>query len=80
METQNITLTLPKQVLRKVKTIASQRHTSVSRMLSDLLEELAARETGYQRARARHLSLLAAGVDLGTRGRIGWTRDELHER
>ncbi len=80
METQNITLTLPKQVLRKVKTIATQRRTSVSRMLTQMLEELAARETGYQRARTRHLRLLAAGLDLGTGGQIRWTRDELHER
>ncbi|MEK6573728.1 MAG: DUF6364 family protein [Chloroflexota bacterium] len=80
METQNITLTLPKQVLRKVKTIAVQRRTSVSRLLTEMLEELVSKESGYRRAQSRHQAWLANGADLGTRGQIRWTRDELHER
>ncbi|MFQ5410216.1 MAG: CopG family transcriptional regulator [Anaerolineales bacterium] len=80
MDTQNITLALPKQVLRKVKLIATQRHTSVSRLLTEILEELAARETGYGRARTRHLDWLADGADLGTLGTVTWARDMLHER
>ncbi len=70
METQNITRALPKQVLRKIKTIAVQRRTSVCRLLAEVLEDLASRETGFRRAEARHLAWLAHGTDLGTRGQI----------
>lgn len=80
VETQNITLSLPKEILHKVKLIAVQRQTSVSRLLASVLEDLVFREEGYARARERHLDLLRRGVDLGTNGRVGWQREELHER
>ncbi len=80
MAHQNITLSLPTRVLRQVKLLAAKRHTSVSRLLTQVLEELASREAGYARARRRHLTWLESAANLGTVGRIRWTRDELHER
>lgn len=80
MDTQNITLTLPKSVLRRVKTLAAQRHTSVSHLLTETLEDLVARETGYAGARKRQLDWLVRGVNLGTHGQAQWTRADLHER
>ncbi len=80
METQNITLTLPKRVLRRVKVIAAKKEISVSQLLTQALEDLLARETGYEQAKAEHLALLEKGFNLGTYGRIPWTRDSLHER
>jgi len=56
METQNITLTLPLAVLRQIKVIAAKRQISVSRLLTEELSNLIAREKGYARARARHLA------------------------
>jgi uncharacterized metal-binding protein YceD (DUF177 family) len=43
METQNITLSLPKDVLLKVKHIAVRRHTSISSLLTQALETLVQR-------------------------------------
>ena len=80
METQNITLTLPKSILRRIKTLAAQRHTSVSHLVTKTLEELVEHETGYAAARKRQLDWLSHGVNLGTRGQAGWTRADLHER
>ncbi len=80
METQNITLALPKDLLRKIKVIAAQRGTSVSALMRASLEELASREDSYAAARERHLAWLEHGADLGTGGKITWTRDDLHER
>lgn len=40
METQNVTLSLPKEVLLKVKLIAVKRQTSVSRLLTQILENI----------------------------------------
>jgi hypothetical protein len=80
VETQNITLSLPKEILMKVKIIAVQRQTSVSRLLARELEKLVQQEDAYKHAQRRHLDRLAQGVDLGTHGRILTERDELHER
>jgi len=80
MEMQNITLSLPKETLLKVKLRAVRQGTSVSKLVTAELEKLAAEEDAYLRARQRHLRLLEDGFDLGTQGNILTTRDELHER
>ena len=80
METQNITLALPKELLRKVKLLAVEKQTSVSRLLTETLKEIVAREEAYARAKQRHLALLEQGIDLGTQGTIRWWREDLHER
>jgi hypothetical protein len=80
MELQNITLAIPKQVLRRIKVIAAERGTSVSRLLVQALEDVATADTAYQSARRRSLALLKRPPNLGTRGRRTWSREELHER
>jgi hypothetical protein len=80
MEKQNITLALPKDILRKVKIIAVQEGTSVSGLLTRLLKELVSHEEGYETAHRSHLTTLEKGIDLGTEGTTRWTREELHER
>jgi len=80
METQNITLSLPKRTLKKIKQIAAQRQTSVSGLLSEILEQVADQETGYARARQRQLALLEKGLDLGLKDKRPASREELHER
>ena len=80
METQNITLSVPKKVLAKFKEIAFRRQKSVSGLMVELIEDTVSREEGYRVARERHLRRMAAGMDLRTQGKIGWQRDDLHER
>ena len=80
MSFQNVTLSVPKDILAKIKVIAARRGTSISGLLTDLLEEIVTREEGYQAARQRHLALLEDETDLGTHGILSWTRDNLHER
>ena len=80
METRNITLSLPEEVLREAKVLAARRGTSVSALLAGALSELVERESGYAAARERSLAALGGGRDLGTGGEIRWGRDELHER
>ena len=80
METQNITLSLPKEVLTKVKLIAVRRSTSVTGLMTALLEDLVRQEHEYERARRRHASWLRESADLGTGGMPPATREELHER
>jgi len=78
--TQNVTLAIPKNILRKAKILAIQKNTSLSGLLTQTLVDLVAHQEAYEQARQRNLALLKSGVDLGTRGQITWKREELHER
>lgn len=80
MTTQNITLALPKTVLRRVKLLAAKRQVSVSALLTQALEDLVTQDEGYARAKARHLAHLRQAPDLGTDGDVRWGRESLHER
>jgi hypothetical protein len=80
MEKQNVTLSLPKDLLKKAKTLAVMKDKSLSDLLRKTLEEKVRQETGYQTARKRQIALMKKGFDLGTRGKISISREELHER
>jgi predicted transcriptional regulator len=78
METQNITLSLPKSILRRMKILAARRQSSVSRLLTQAAENMLAEETEYEAARKRQTRLLEKGFNLDFRKPAG--RSELHER
>jgi len=80
MERQNVTLSLPKALLKKAKTLAVKKDKSLSDLLRETLEEKVKEETGYQRAKNRQISLMEKGFDMGTKGKITISREELHER
>jgi len=80
MKNRNVTLSLPDDLLRRAKVLAAQRETSISRLLTEALTAIVAREEGYAQAQRRHLTLLQRGLNLGTRGRVTWTREALHAR
>ena len=77
---QNVTLSIPKDILRKAKILAIQRNTSLSGLLTQTLAEMVSRQEGYEQAQRRNLSLLKSGLDLSTQGQITWRREDLHER
>ncbi|MCM8899809.1 CopG family transcriptional regulator [Caldicoprobacter algeriensis] len=75
---QNITLLLPKDLLRKVKHIAIDRQTSVSGLLINI-EEIVIKKDLYEKAKWRNVSLLERdNINLGTEGKITWNRDDLY--
>lgn len=80
MERQNVTLSLPKSLLKKAKTLATKEDRSLSELLRETLEERVKQESGYQRARERQIALMKKGFDLGSKGKITITREDLHER
>jgi hypothetical protein len=77
---QNVTLSIPKDILRKAKILAVNKNTSLSGLLTQTLTDLVEHQEAYEQARQRNLKLLKSGFDLGTRGQIAWKREELHER
>ena len=80
METQNVTLAIPKATLRKAKLIAVQRQTSLSRLLTELVTQLVTDNDRYALAQERHIAKLDCAPDLGTKGGSLASREELHER
>ncbi len=80
MERQNVTVSLPKVLLKKAKSVAAEENKSLSELIREFLEKKVKEDAEYERAKERHLKLLKKGFDLGTKGKITWTREELHER
>lgn len=79
-KTQNVTLAIPKDVLRKAKILAVQKNTSLSGLLTQALVDLVAQQNAYEQGRQRNLALLQRGFDLDTQGQAPWKRDDLHQR
>ena len=80
MEKQNVTLSIPKTVLKQAKIVAASQDKSLSQLMRESLEEKVREETDYNNARKRQLKLLKKGLDLGTGGQVKASRDELHAR
>jgi hypothetical protein len=80
MEKQNVTLSIPKTVLKQAKIIAASQDKSLSQLMRESLEEKVREETDYNSARKRQLKLLKKGLDLGTDGQVKTSRDELYAR
>ncbi len=80
MEKQNITLSLPKRLLKRLKVLAAEQETSVSAIMERLLAQYAAQHEAYLRARQDHKALMDQGFDLGSQGKRTWSREEIHER
>lgn len=80
MANRNITLSLPEDLLKQARVIAAKRDTSVSRLVADTLREIVERESGYEEARREYMAIVDQGFDLGGKGKVRYTRDELHDR
>jgi len=80
VEKQNITLSLPKPLLKKAKILAAGEEKSVSELIREALEKRLRESSGYAAARNRQLKILEKGYDLGTGGVLDTTREELHAR
>ncbi|MFA5595887.1 MAG: hypothetical protein WDA15_11440 [Trueperaceae bacterium] len=80
MQHRNLTLKLDAELYKEIKILAAKRDTSISALVSASLAELVKEDRDYLQAKERAVALLRQGFDLGTRGQITWSRDELHER
>lgn len=75
---KNITLAVDEAVLERVRIVAAERRTSVSGLVRDYLQSVAAAEDRTDRARQRLLEL--ARTSTAEAGPQIWTRDELYDR
>ena len=79
-ENQNITLSVPRELLKRVKRVAADRDTSVSALMTEALGRVADENRRYSAARKRALAALRSRRSLGTGGRRTWSREALHDR
>jgi len=77
---RNVTLTLSEEALRRARHLAVEKGVSLSKLLSESLEDVVLRNDRYDEARRKALARMKRGVKLGVQRRISWSRDELHER
>ena len=80
MERQNVTISLPKNLIRQAKSAALRHHKSLSEFLRESLEEKVHEASSYKRAMDRQRKMMQSGFDLGTGGVVTTLREELHER
>ncbi len=80
MESQNITISLSKELIKQVKHLAIEKDSSVSRLLAQQIEHIVKKENAYHAARQRQLHTLKKGYNIGLNGEIHWERSALHER
>jgi hypothetical protein len=80
MEKQNITLSLPKELLLKVKHIAIDKNTSVSGLLTQTLKEIILRDESYRKARDRQIYMMENGFAMGVAEEKSWKREDLYDR
>ena len=78
--TQNITLSLPKDLLIKVKHLAIDRHTSVSGLLAEMIKNSVVKQDEYIKAKRHYLDIIDQKYDINSGEKYSWKREELHDR
>jgi predicted transcriptional regulator len=74
----NITLKLDRDLLRRVRVLAAEKDTSVSRLLAEQLESMLRERDGYEQAKKRALARMKRASHLGYTPPV--SRDEFYER
>jgi predicted transcriptional regulator len=77
---QNVTLSLPQTLLRRLRIYAASRNQSMTSLMTEAIQTLLERDQQNAQAKRRFLERIRNAPDRGTRGKITWTREELHER
>jgi len=80
VERQNITLSIPKETLKKAKHLAVSKEQSLSGLLTEYIEDLVHQEERYKQAEERQLLLMEEGIDFGLKGKVEWSREDIYER
>lgn len=79
MSKQNVTLALPKELLKEARMLAVSQNTSLSALLVQALTDKVRKHRHYEDASHIHELILAKGFDLGLNESIPWSRDDLYE-
>jgi hypothetical protein len=76
---KDVTLSLPAPLLHRFKVFAALHNQSMSSLMAKAVDKLMEQDDDYEAAKRRFIEGMRNAPDLGTGGKIPWTRDELHE-
>jgi hypothetical protein len=74
---RNLTIQLDEEIIQGAKELAARRGTSVSGLVTQILEEMVEADLRYQRAMHHALDAMYNAIPRGGRN---WTREELYDR
>jgi hypothetical protein len=77
---KNVTLSLPEGLLRRFRIFAAERNQSMTQLMAEAIEGLLNDRKRGIGANRRFLERIRNAPDRGTKGKIRWSREELHER
>jgi hypothetical protein len=79
---QNVTLSLPAALLQRFRVYAASRNQSMTALMAEAIRKMmdADADSAAAKANRRFLDRIRSAPARGTRGRVAWTREELHER
>jgi predicted transcriptional regulator len=80
MAIKNFTLRIPDGLLAKLRVYAAGRNESVTTVINAAIRQTVSAHDERDAAKRRILERLKNPPDLGTHGKIDWTRDELYYR
>jgi metal-responsive CopG/Arc/MetJ family transcriptional regulator len=80
VEKQNVTLSLPVDLLQKLRVMAAKRNVSMSSLMISVITKKLLSQDDYDAPGKRLIERMKNATDRGTGGKITWTREELHER
>ena len=77
---RNVTLSLPESLLRRFRVYAAARNESMTSLMTSAIRNMIEHDARMSKAKSRFLERIRNAPDRGTRGKIEWSRGELHER
>lgn len=80
MDKQNLTISLPKDLIKKAKALALEEDLSLNALIRESIELKLKHDTGYIKAQEAELKRMERGLHMGTKGRLRINRDTLHEK
>lgn len=75
---RNLTIQLDEAIVAKARSVAARRSVSISHLVRQQIEALAAQDTSYQTTLQRAFRRMDKGFNSGTKTLPG--RDDLHDR
>jgi uncharacterized protein (DUF362 family) len=66
--------------LKKGKMLAAKKGISLNELVRELLQVNTENAEEYQASAERQIKRMRRGIQLGTKGKISWKRDQLHQR
>jgi hypothetical protein len=80
MEKRNITISLPKPLLKRIKITSATEDKSMTVFIEEAIEERLRRSREYNIEKLKHMKILDRGLNLGTKGNIKLKRENIYDR